>query len=100
MQRAVLKGFVLLSCLVVRPIQGIMDPHTFAAHLETFLCGPKVKQAHPGVGGGAKSDAPHHLRVAQSLSFLSGAAQVSRGPAKAKQGVIPDAEVGTLDLSY
>lgn len=27
--------------------QGIMDPHTFAAHLETFLCGPKVKQALP-----------------------------------------------------
>ncbi|CAE7221541.1 CTSE [Symbiodinium necroappetens] len=27
--------------------QGIMDPNTFAKHLETFLCGPKVKQALP-----------------------------------------------------
>ena len=36
---------VLMPCCA---IQGIMDPNTFAKHLETFLCGPKVKQVCPG----------------------------------------------------
>ena len=71
-------------------IQGIMDPNTFAKHLETFLCGPKVKQVCPGC---LVCDADH-LRVAESPSALSGAAQVSRGPAMAKKGQNPGCRSG------